>query len=105
MLSSNTEPFLHVSLTERRRYHVAVQVYRILHKLSSPYLCDTFHYTVDVTSYTGRNPHRLFVPRVRTNLGKGSLYFRGTQIWNSLNPLLYVTGKLEHFKTLYKSLY
>ena len=61
MLSSNTEPFLRVSLTECRQYLVAVQVYRILHKLSPPYLCDTFHYTVDVTSHTGQNPHQSFV--------------------------------------------
>ena len=34
--------------------------------LSPPYFCDhTFHYAVDVTSHTGRNPHHLFVvPRV-----------------------------------------
>ena len=70
MLSSNTEPFLRVSLTSVDDIiRLAVQVYRILHKLSPPYLCDIFHYTVDVTSHTGRNTHRLFVPRVRANLG------------------------------------
>ena len=63
---SNSETFLHASLTERRRYHVAVQVYRILHKLSPPYLRDTFHYAVNITSHIGQNLRHLFVPRVRT---------------------------------------
>ena len=90
---------------ERRRFHAAIQVYRVLHKLSPSYLHDTFHYAVNITSHTGRNLYRLFVPRVRTTLAKHSFYFRGTQIWNSLNPILYAIRKLEQFKLVYQSLY
>ena len=94
---------VNVTLTERRRYHAAVQVYRVLHKLSPPYLYDSFHYAIDITSRTARNAHRLFVPRVRTNIAKDSFYFRGTQIWNSLNPTLYAARTLDNFKLLYRS--
>ena len=96
---------VHVTLTERRRFHAAIQMYRVLHKLSPSYLHDTFHYAVDITSHTGQNLYRLFVPRVRTTFAKHSFYFRGTQIWNSLNPILYAIRKLEQFKSVYQSLY
>ena len=32
----------------------------------------------DVTGYPGRNFNRLYVPQVRTNYGRQSLYFRGS---------------------------
>ena len=88
---------VNITLMERRRYHAAVQVYRVLHKLSPPYL----NYAIDITSRTARNAHRLFVPRVRTNIAKSSFYFRGTQIWNSLNPTLHAARTLNNLKLLY----
>ena len=102
--SSETDPTVCVTLAERRRFHTAIQIYKVLHHLSPPYLHDTFQYAVDVTGRAGRNVHRLFVPRVRTTLAKQSFYFRGSQLWNSLNPLLYASRKLEQFKSLYKTL-
>ena len=101
---SSTDFSVRVTLTERRWFHAAIQVY-IYRVLSPSYLHDTFHYAVDITSHTGRNLYRLFVPRVRTTLAKHSFYFRGTQIWISLNPILYATRKLEQFKSVYQSLY
>ena len=92
-----------MTLAERRRYRAAIQVYRVLHKLSPSYVNATFHYAVDITSRTGRNLYRLFVPRVQTTLAKHSFCFRGTQIWNSLNPTLYTTRKLKQFKSVYQS--
>ena len=77
---SSTDLSVCVTLTARRRFHAAIQVYRMLHKLSPSYLNDIFHYAVDITSRTGRNLYCLFVPRVRTSLAKHSFYFRGTQI-------------------------
>ena len=74
---SSTDFSVHVTLTERRRFHAAIQVYRVLHKLSPSYLHDTFHYAVDITSHTGRNLYRLFVPRVQITLAKHSFYFQG----------------------------
>ena len=41
-----------LTLAERRRYHAAIQVYRVLHKLSPSYLNTIFHYAVDITSHT-----------------------------------------------------
>ena len=49
--------------------------YKILHQVSPPYLSNLFRYTRDVTGHQGRNPACLYVPRVRTNYGKSSLYF------------------------------
>ena len=98
-----TQSFLCHTLAERRRFHTAIIVYKILHQLSPAYLRATFNYTITVTSHVGRNSHRLFVPRVRTTYGKNSLYYKGTQIWNSLNASLYAAATLGQFKHLYKS--
>ena len=103
--SSSTDLSVCVTLTERRQFHAAIQVYRVLHKLLPSYLNDTFHYAVDITSRIRWNPYRLFVPRVRTSLAKHSVYFWGTQIWNTLNPILYTTRKLKQFKSVYQSLF
>ena len=79
-----------VTITEWRRFHAAIQMYKILHKLSP---------AVDITLCTGRNIYRLFVPRVQTTLAKHSFYYRGPQIWNSLNRVLY-TIQLESLNNL-----
>ena len=92
-----------ITLTERRCYHTTIQVYRSLNKIAPSYLHNTFNYAVDISGRAACNPHRLFVPRVRTTLAKSSFYFRGTKIWNSLNPTLYEVKRLASFKLLYKS--
>ena len=89
------------SLTERRTFHTAVQVFKILNKISPPYLRGIFSYAVDVTGRSGRNLHRLFVPSVRTNYGKQSLAYRGTAIWNRLPKALYSAKTVNGFKTLF----
>ena len=94
-LPSSSNHSASVTLTERRRFHAAVQVYKMLHKLSPSYLNGTFNYAVDITLRTGRNIYRLFVPRVWTTLAKHSFYYQGTQIWNLLNPVLYIARKLK----------
>ena len=71
---------LHSSLSERRVYHMALQVFKIVNNISPSYLHHTFSFAVDVTGHSGRNQHRLFVFRVRTNYGKRSLAYRGTAI-------------------------
>ena len=91
---------INVTLAERRTYHAALQVFKILHNISPTYLQDLFSYTIDVTGHVGRNPHRLYVPAVRTNYGKKSLKYRGTMIWNRLSPELYGAKTLKKFKSL-----
>ena len=80
---------LRLSLTERRTFHTALQVFKIVNRISPPYLHGVFLFAVDVTGRSSRNVHRLYVPSVRTNFGKWSLAFRGTAIWNRLPPALY----------------
>ena len=63
------------TLLECRRFHSLVQIYKILHRVSPPYLFNLSRYARDVTDHQGRNPHHLYVPHVRTNYGKSSLYF------------------------------
>ena len=51
-------------------------------------------------------PHalaRIFTAYIRTIFAKHSFYYRGTQIWNSLNPVLYTTRKLDQFRSVYQS--
>jgi len=75
---------LQLSLTERRVFHTALQdIFKIV---NSPYLHDIFSFAVDVTGRSGRDQHRLFVPRVYTDYGRWSLAYSGTTIWKRLSP-------------------
>ena len=101
-LLSDTQNF-HCTLVECRQFHTTIMVYRTLHCLSPICLQDTFNYTTTVTSHIGRNSYRPFVPRVRINYGKNSLYYTGTQVWNSLHASFYTAATLGQFKFLCKS--
>ena len=48
-LRSTTCSLVSITLTERWQNHAALQIGRILHKLSPPYLHNYFHYAVDIT--------------------------------------------------------
>jgi len=82
LLPSSHTSDLSTTLAERRTFHMAIQVFKILHNISPTYMRGLFTYAVEVTGHTGRNPHRLYVPRIRTNYGKRSLQYWGTLIWN-----------------------
>ena len=92
-----------LTLVERRRFHIAIQVYKILKRLSPSYLLSTFKSALSVTGRAGRNVHRLYVPAVRLNYGKRSLYYRGTTIWNSLPTSITEMNSLNSFKLAYLS--
>jgi len=89
------------TLAECRRSHTATHVYRILNKLSPPYLHPTFRYAVSVTGCTGHNVHQLYVPAVHLIYGKRSLYYCGVTIWNSLPASFIETDSLNSFKLAY----
>ena len=89
------------SLTERRKFHTTVQIYKILHKLAPMYLLNMFNYAITVTGRVNRNIHRLFVPQVNTNYGKRSLRYRGPTIWNVLPAALYSATNLTQFRNIY----
>ena len=52
------------TLTERRRFHTAIQIFKSLSQLSPPYLHDIFKFSIDITGHASRNINRLFVPRL-----------------------------------------
>ena len=89
------------SLTERRKFHTAIQIFKILHKSAPTYLHNMFNYAVAITGRVNRNAHRLFVPQVNTNYGKRSLHYRGPTIWNALSTALYSATTLIHFRNVY----
>ena len=94
-----------LSLTERRKFHTILQTYKVLHKLAPDYLHGIFEYAVNVTGRISRNAHRLFVPQLRTNYGKRSLYYRGTILWNALPAALYHVSTLFQFRSSYLEQY
>ena len=54
-LPSSDDFNLQLSLSERRVFHTALQVFKIVKKISPPYLHDTFAFAVDFTGRSGRN--------------------------------------------------
>lgn len=100
-----TDSFLRLTLSERRRFHTAVQVFKSVRRLGPVYLNDVFTNSVALTGHSGRDPHRLFIHRVRTNFGKGGFYYRGAVLWNQLDCILHDIRDLLTFKTVYRKLY
>ena len=90
-----------VKLAQRRKYHTAICVFKIINKLSPMYLQNIFELSVNKTGRTLRNPHRLYIPFVRTNIAKFGFHYQGAVIWNSL----YSLNTLIDFKRYYKSFY
>ena len=94
-----------MTLTERRCFHIAVQVFKILHQFCPRYLKDWFVSAEAYTGRSGRNKFRLFVPRINTSIGKNGFFYCGTVIWNSLSPVLFTVNVLSNFKSLFTRLY
>ena len=46
--------------------------------MAPSYLQGYIKYSIDATGHDGCISNRLYVPQVRTNYGRQSLYFRGT---------------------------
>jgi len=63
------------TLTERRRFHTALQIFKSLYQISPPYLHNIFQFSKDMTGHVSHNINRLFVPRVFTNFGKRSFFY------------------------------
>ena len=70
--------------------NISCLFYKILTRRSSSYLLDTFK--------SGYGARRLFVPSIRLNYGKRSLYYRGTVVWNSLPATLTEAESLHDLK-------
>ena len=62
---------------------VAQQVYKSLHKISPPYLCNLFE--TKSINYSLRDDNRVVQPKVCTvNFGLLSVLYHGSKIWNVL---------------------
>lgn len=81
-----------LTLAEHRRFHTAIQIYKILSQLSPSYLYSTFRFAISVKDHAGRNVHYLYVPAMHLNYGKQSLYHHGATIWISLPSSVIETG-------------
>ena len=75
-------------------------MYKIAHDISPPYLRNIFVNVSDVHSYNIRNSSfTLYVPKPKLELGKDSLHYRGSVLWNKL-PIEEVS--LDLFKAYYR---
>ena len=66
--------FVKVTLAERRRFHTAVQVFKVLYQLCPGYLRDWFVFAEAHTGHSGRNNCRLFIPQINTSIGKNDFF-------------------------------
>ena len=73
------------TLDQRRRYHTATYVFKVLNGLSLPYLQNTFELSVRKTTHRLRNSYRIYIPFVRTTIAKNIFYYQGAVVWNSLD--------------------
>ena len=93
------------TLTDRYKFHMAIQTYKILNNLCPSYLLNTINYSINITKKALRNSYRIYVPYVRTKFAKNSFYFKSANIWNKLDQCLPPVLNLYNFKQIYKNTY
>ena len=59
--------------------------------------------TSSVYGYITRQSNLLYVPKIRLDIGKFSLRFHGTKIWNSLPPELRLIHNISKFKIQFRN--
>ena len=87
---------------ERLEYvrQLAVTMYKIHNNLSPSYLRGIFTNTSNVHLHNLRNSEiNYYVPRPRTESGKGSLHYRGSVLWNKIPSEIRKLSSLNAFKT------
>ena len=88
-------PTLHIS----RIRLIAVETFKILHKMSPVYLQDLLSYKNSIYSF--RYDNLVDVPRVRTTkYGKSSFCYEAAGVWNSLLNDLHKVEDFKEFKRL-----
>ena len=74
---SVSSSFVRLTLMERRRFHIAVQVLKVIHKLCPAYPRDWFVYTEVYMGWSGRKKNRLHIPQIHTTVGKKGFFYCG----------------------------
>jgi len=60
--------YFKLTLMKRHRFHIAVQVFKVIHRLCPAYLRDWFVYTEVYTRHSGRNKYHLYIPQIHTTV-------------------------------------
>ena len=75
-----------VELSLRRKMHKLCLMYKMVHKLAPPYLCNLCPgFVRDRSRYSLHSANNLCLPYVRTERHKKLFLFSTTQLWNSLS--------------------
>ena len=78
-------------------------MYKIAHDISPPYRRNIFVNVSDVHSSNIRNSSfTLYVPKPKLEIGKDSLHYRGSVLWNKLPIEAREEVSLDLFKAYYR---
>ena len=75
------------TLEQRRKYHTATYVFKVLNKLSPPYLCNTIELSIHKTCRSLRNDHRIFIPFVKNKHSQKQLLLSRGSYMEFLTPV------------------
>ena len=92
------------TLSERRLFHVACQMYKIMNGLiKTPYFDTKIRPMNEQHALVTRSSTRndILIPRVRTNFGERSFSIFGARLWNILSTALRECETIVSFKRLY----
>ena len=90
-------------LVDRRMRKLATLMYKIIHDISPPGLRNIFQNLSDVHSYNLRNSSiNLYIPKSKLEIGKRSLHYRGSVLWNKIPVEAREQESLVLFKSFLK---
>ena len=86
------------TLATTRKRKILQEVYKIVHNICPPYLCDLF--TLKTSTRSSRAQFSVVQPRRRTTkYGINSISYTGAKMWNSLSNNVRLASSLQEFKS------
>ena len=84
-----------------RLQQLAICMYKMHNNLFPSYLKQIFTDTANVLAYNHRNSAlNYYIPRPRTEFGKGNLQYRGSVLWNRISPCVQNFAHLKRLQDL-----
>ena len=87
---------------EHLHFRNTVMMYKCVHDLAPPYLCNKFSKRSDLHERHTRNRELFQIPIYNTTIGQRTFNYRGAKIWNSLDNDIKLVPPLKSFKNKLK---
>ena len=98
--------FIHLNLLnwhDINKLNIAIFMFLCFKGLLPPYISSKFDLNCHIHNYNTRNAKNFHLPKIRTNVSRNSIFYKGPVVWNSIHNSIKDKPTLNSFKSSYKS--